>query len=45
VSGEGSQDFAFLALRNLEKLQGPPEFRSDLVEFYGRDAEIPVGFL
>ena len=45
VGSEGSQDFTFLALRNLEEVQGPPELRSDLIEFCGRDAEVPVGLL
>ena len=45
VRSEGSQDFALLAFRDLEKVQGPPEFRSDLIKLCGRDAEIPVGFL
>jgi hypothetical protein len=32
VGGEGCQDFALLALRNLEEVQGPSEFRCDLID-------------
>src|SRR5688500_7126375 len=42
VGGEGCQDFALLALRNLKEVQGPSEFGRDLIEFCGRDAKIPV---
>jgi hypothetical protein len=45
VSGEGCQDFGLLALRHLDKVQGPSEFRCDLIEFCGGDPEVPVGLL
>ena len=45
VGGEGCQDFALLALRDLEEVQGPSEFRCDLIEFCGGDPEVPVGLL
>jgi hypothetical protein len=43
VGGEGSQDFGLLALRDLEEVQGPSEFRCDLIEFCWRYPEVPVG--
>lgn len=35
VGGEGCQDFGLLPLWNLEEVQGPSEFRCDLIEFCG----------
>ena len=45
VGGEGCQDFVLLALRDLEEVQGPSEFRCDLIEFCGGDLEAPMGLL
>ena len=45
VGGEGCQDFALLALRDLEEVQGPSEFGCDLIEFCGGNPEVPVGLL
>src|SRR6476620_2120552 len=45
VGGEGCQDFAFLALRYLEEVQGPTEFRCDLIEFCRGNSKVPVGLL
>jgi hypothetical protein len=45
VSGEGCQDFGLLALRNLDEVEGPSEFRCDLVKFCGGDPQFPVGLL
>ena len=45
VGGEGCQDFTLLFFRHLEEVQGPSEFCCDLIEFGGRDLELPVGFL
>ena len=35
VGGEGCQDFGLLAFRDLDEVQGPSEFRRDLIEFCG----------
>src|SRR5262245_42962659 len=35
VGGEGCQDFGLLLLRDLCEVQGPSEFRCDLIEFCG----------
>src|SRR5947207_199359 len=35
VGSEGFQDFGLLALRDLEMIQGPSEFRCDFVELWG----------
>jgi hypothetical protein len=43
VGGEGCQDFGLLALRDLDEVQGPSEFRCDLIEFCGGDPEVSVG--
>jgi hypothetical protein len=43
VSGEGCEDFGLLGLRNLGEVQGPSEFRCDLIEFCGGDPQVPVG--
>jgi len=32
VGGEGCQDFGLLGLRDLEEVQGPSEFRCDLID-------------
>src|SRR4029079_15925449 len=45
VGGEGCQDFAFLALRHLEEVQGPTEFRCDFVEFCRGNSKVPVVLL
>jgi hypothetical protein len=45
VGGEGCQDFGLLALRDLEEVQGPSEFRCDLIEFCGGNPEFSVGLL
>ena len=45
MGGEGCQDFVLLALRDLEEVQGPTEFRCDLIEFCGGDLEASVGLL
>jgi hypothetical protein len=45
VGGEGCQDFGLLALRDLGEVQGPSEFRCDLIEFCGGDPEVPMGLL
>lgn len=45
MGSEGFQDFAFLALRDLEVIQAPSEFRYDLVELCGGDPEVAVGLL
>src|SRR5215203_2786297 len=45
MGAEGCQDFGLLALRDLEDVQGPSEFRCDLIEFCGGDPEVPVGLL
>jgi hypothetical protein len=45
VGGEGCQNIGLLALRDLDEVQGPSEFRSDLIEFCGGDLEVPVGLL
>ena len=45
VNGKGRQDFTLLALRDLDEIQGPPEFRGNLIEFCRRDPEVPVGLL
>jgi hypothetical protein len=45
VSGEGCQDFGLLGLRDLEEVQGPSEFRCDLIEFRGGDSEVPMSLL
>jgi hypothetical protein len=45
VGGEGCQDFALLAFRDLDEVQGASEFRCDLIEFCGRDPEVPMGLL
>jgi hypothetical protein len=39
VSGEGCQDFSLLALRDLDEVQGTPEFRCDLIEFCRGDPD------
>jgi hypothetical protein len=33
VRAKGRQDFVLLALRHLDEVQGPPEFRCHLIEF------------
>src|SRR5829696_1358158 len=45
MSGEGRQDFRLFTLRNLEDIQGPPEFRGQRIEFCGGDPEVPVSLL
>jgi hypothetical protein len=35
VGGEGCQDFGLLAFRDLCEVQGPSEFRCDLIELRG----------
>jgi hypothetical protein len=45
VRGEGCQDFALLALRDLEEVKGPSEFCGDLIEFCGGNLEVAVGLL
>ena len=35
VGGEGREHFVFLTLRDLEEIEGPSEFRRDLIEFCG----------
>jgi hypothetical protein len=45
VGSEGCQDFCLLRLRNLEEVQGPSQFRCDLIEFCGGDPEVTVGLL
>ena len=45
VGSESCQDFGLLALGDLDEVQGPSEFCCDLIEFCGRDAEVPMGFL
>jgi hypothetical protein len=45
VGGEGYQDFALLPLRDFDEVQGPFEFRCDLIEFCQGDPELPVGLL
>jgi hypothetical protein len=45
VGGEGSEDFALLALRDLEEVEGPSKFRCNFIEFRGRDAKVPMGLL
>jgi NAD(P)-dependent dehydrogenase (short-subunit alcohol dehydrogenase family) len=45
MGGEGCQDFGLLALRDLEEVQGPSEFRCNLIEFGRGDPEVPVGLL
>src|SRR6185503_19373434 len=45
VRGEGRQDFALLALRNLSEIQAPSEFRGDLIELGWGDLQIAVGLL
>jgi hypothetical protein len=37
VGGEGRQDFGLLTLRDLEEIQGPSEFRCDLIKFFWGD--------
>jgi hypothetical protein len=37
MGGEGCQDFALLALRDLGEIQAPSQFRGDLIEFGWRD--------
>ena len=45
VGGESCQDFGPLAWGDLDEVQGPSEFCCDLIEFCGRNPEVPVGFL
>ena len=45
VGGEGGKNFVRLGFRDLEDRQGPSEFRCNLVEFCGRDPQIPVRLL
>jgi hypothetical protein len=45
MGGEGGQDFGLLALRNLEEVQGPSEFRGHRIEFRGGDPKVPVRLL
>lgn len=45
VGREGCQDFVLLAFWDLEEIQGPSEFRCNLIEFFGGDPEVSVGFL
>jgi hypothetical protein len=45
VRGKGCQNFSLLALRDFGKIQTSSEFRRNLIEFCGRDAEITVGLL
>ena len=45
VGGEGCQHFGLLALGDLGEIEGPSEFRGDLIEFCGRDPEVAVGLL
>jgi hypothetical protein len=45
VGGEGRQDFGLLGLRDLDEVQGTPEFRCDLIEFCRGDPEVAVGLL
>ena len=45
VRGEGFKHLALLGLWNLEVIQGPAEFSCDLVEFCGRDPQVPMGLL
>ena len=45
VGGESRQHFRFFGLGDFEKVQGPSEFRCDLIEFCGRNLKIPVGLL
>src|SRR6185295_2315557 len=45
VGGKGRQHFALLARRDLGEIEGPSEFRRDLIELCGRDPQIPVGLL
>ena len=45
VGSKGCEYFGLLARRDLEEDQGPSEFRCELIEFRGRDAEVTVSFL
>ena len=45
MGGEGRQNFVLLALRDLCKVQGPSEFRCDLIEFCGGNFEVSMGLL
>jgi hypothetical protein len=45
MGGEGGQDLGLLALRHLEEVEGPSEFRGHRIEFRGGDPKIPVGLL
>ena len=45
VGGEGRKHFGLFALRNLGKIEAPPEFGRDLIEFGRRDPQVAVGFL
>ena len=42
VGGKGGKNFVGLGFRDLEYRQGPSGFRCNLVEFCGRDPQIPV---
>jgi hypothetical protein len=45
MGGKRCQDFGLLALRDLEDVQGPSEFRCDLIEFRRGYPEVPVRLL
>src|SRR5829696_5279142 len=45
VGGESCEDFGLLALRHLDEVQGPSEFRCYLIEFCWGDPEVPVSLL
>lgn len=42
---EGCPDFALLALRDFEEVQGPSEFCRNLIEFCGGNPEVSMGLL
>jgi len=44
VRSEGRQDFLLFPLRDLEEIEGPSQFRRDLIEFCGGDPKLPMGF-
>ena len=45
VGSEGCQHFALLALRDLGEVQGPSEFRCDLIKLCGGDPKVSMGLL
>lgn len=45
MGNERSQDLVLLVPRHVELVQGARENGGDLVEFVGRDPDVPMGFL